>query len=61
MGQNGGDYPLSQQLIQVDVQPRFFFRAETDGFRADWSLVLQGQFVVVLGVTHTADVSLEGG
>ncbi len=58
MGQDGSYHPLSQQLIQVHVQPGLFLRLQPHGLGLDGHNIVQLQPVVVLWVSNFTYVRL---
>jgi hypothetical protein len=61
MRQNWAYYPLSQELVQVHVQPSFFLRTESHRLCPDRYGVTKAQLVVILRVFYFPDISLLGG
>lgn len=61
MRQNRPDDALSEQLIQVHVQPGFFLRTESHGFCLDWSGIVQAELVMIPRIPYFADICLLRG
>lgn len=59
MREDRSDDPLSQQFVQVHVEPCLLLRAQAHGLCPDGDLIAEAQLIVVLGVPHCPDVRLQ--